>query len=108
MSDAFAPQPPQALYVFNGRFAARYAAPGVCLCGLRLRWIAYRSAELKRGVERAMLDLAWGEEAVTRQARFVARPRGEAGVSRGLTFVEVGLKSSLWSGRWAGDLDVAL
>jgi hypothetical protein len=47
------------------------------------------------GVERAVLDLAWGEEAVTRQAQFVERA-GEVGEGRSLRFVEVGLKPLTW------------
>jgi hypothetical protein len=98
MSDAFDPRPPQQLRAFYDRFAARFRAPGVRLAGYRLRWIAYRTEELDRGVERAVLDLAWGEEDVTRQAQFVARARDEAGDRCPLTFVEVGLKRSLRCG----------
>lgn len=94
MADAFDPQPPQALRLFYGRFAPRFAAPGVCLSGYRLRWMAFRSADLERGVERAVLDLGWGEEGVTRQSRFVALAGETAGAGCGLTFVEVGLKPS--------------
>jgi hypothetical protein len=98
MSDAFDPRPPQELRAFYDRFSARFRAPGVRLCGFRLRWIAYRSEELDRGIERAVLDLAGGEEAVTRQAQFVARAREEADKGCGLTFVEVGLRRSLLCG----------
>ena len=98
MSDAFDPRPPQELRAFYDRFSARFRAPGVRLCGFRLRWLAYRSEELDRGVERAVLDLAWGEEAITRQAQFVARAREEADEGCGLTFVEVGLRRSLLCG----------
>jgi hypothetical protein len=73
-------------------------APGVRLAGFRLRWTADRSEELDRSIERAVLDLAWGEESVTRQAQFVARAREEAGEECGLTFVEVGLRRSLLCG----------
>jgi hypothetical protein len=95
MSDAFDPQPPQELRAFYDRFAARFCAPGVHLYGFSLRWIAYRSEELDRGIERAVLDLAWGEETVTRQARFVARAREEVQEGCALTFVEAGFRSSL-------------
>jgi hypothetical protein len=98
MSDAFDPRPPRELRAFYDRFSARFRAPGVHLCGFRLRWIAYCSEELDRGVERAVLDLAWGEEAVTRQAQFVARAREESDEGCGLTFVEVGLRRSLLCG----------
>lgn len=95
MPDAFDPRPPQELRAFYDRFSARYRAPGVRLCGFRLRWIAYRSKELDQGIERAVLDLAWGEESVTRQAEFVARAREEVQEGCSLTFVEVGLRRSL-------------
>lgn len=97
MPDAFDPRPPQELRAFYDKVAARHRAAGVCLSGYRLRWTAYRCVELDQGVERAMLDLAWGDEGVTRQAQFVARARDEAGPGMPLTFVEVGLKQSL---RW--------
>jgi hypothetical protein len=95
MSDAFDPRPPQQLRTFYDRFAVRYRAPGVRLSGFRLRWIAYRNKDLDQGIERAVLDLAWGEEAVTRQAQFVARAHEEADEGCGLTFVEVGLRRRL-------------
>jgi hypothetical protein len=98
MLDAFDPRPPQELRAFYDRFSARFRAPGVHLCGYRLRWIAFRTEDLDRGNERAVLDLAWGEESVTRQAQFVARAREEAGEGCGLTFMEVGLRKSLWRG----------
>ena len=96
--DAFDPRPPQELRSFYDRFSARLRAPDVRLRGFRLRWSAYRSEELDRGVERAVLDLAWGEENVTRQAQVVARARAEADEGCGLTFVEVGLRRSLLCG----------
>ncbi|WP_066343331.1 hypothetical protein [Azohydromonas lata] len=95
MPDAFDPQPPQQLRAFYDRFSARYHAPGVRLSGFKLRWIALRSGELDQGIERAVLDLAWGEELVTRQAQFVARAREEAPEGCSLTFVEVGLRRPL-------------
>jgi hypothetical protein len=76
MSDAFDPRPPQELRAFYDRFSARFRAPGVRLCGFRLRWIAYRSEELDRGVERAVLDLAWGEEAVLAPTLICISPPG--------------------------------
>lgn len=94
MPDVFDPWPPQPLRAFYARFSARYCAPGVCLRGYRLRWIAYRSDELDWGIERAVLDLVWGEDDVTRQSCFVERAREEAGARCRLTFVEVGLKRS--------------
>jgi hypothetical protein len=98
MPDAFDPRPPQELRAFYDRFSARFRAPGVCLRGFRLQWTAYRSEDLGQGIERAVLDLAWGEESVTRQAQFVARAREEADEGCGLTFVEVGLRRSLLCG----------
>jgi hypothetical protein len=92
MPDAFDPQPPQQLRAFYDLFSARYRAPGVRLCGFRLRWIAYRCEDLDRGIERAVLDLAWGEENVTRQVLFVARALEEVQGACALTFVEVGLR----------------
>ena len=100
MPDAFDPQPPQQLRAFYDRFSVRYHAPGVRLSGFRLRWIAYRSEELDRGIERAVLDLAWGEEHVTRQVQFVARALEEVQGACALSFVEVGFKRVLWG---AGD-----
>ncbi|WP_066338902.1 hypothetical protein [Azohydromonas lata] len=91
MPDTFDPRPPQELRAFYDWFAARYCAPGVRLSGFRLRWIAYRSEELDRGIGRAVLDLAWGEENVTRQVQFVARALEEVQGACALTFVEVGL-----------------
>lgn len=96
MPDAFDPRPPHQLRAFYDRFSARYRAPGVRLCGFRLRWTAYRSEELDRGIERAVLDLAWGEEDVTRQAQFVAHAHEGADEGCRLTFVEVGLRKWLW------------
>jgi hypothetical protein len=93
--NAFDPQLPQELRAFYGRFSAQFRAPGVHLCGFRLRWIAYCSEELDRGIERAVLDLVWGEDAVTRQARFVTRAPEEVQEGCALTFVEVGLRNSL-------------
>jgi hypothetical protein len=98
MSDAFDPRPPKELQAFYDRFSARFRGPSVRLAGFRLRWIAYRSEELDRGIERAVLDLAWGEESVTRQAQFVARAREEAGEGCGLTVVEAGFRRSLRCG----------
>jgi hypothetical protein len=95
MPDAFDPRPPQELRAFYDRLSARFRAPGVRLAGFRLRWTAYRSEELDRGIERAVLDLAWGEESVTRQAQFVARAREEASDNCSLTFVEVGLRRAV-------------
>ena len=57
MLDAFDPRPPQGLRYFYDRFAAWFRAPGVRLSGYRLSWIAYRSEDLDRGIERAVLDL---------------------------------------------------
>ncbi|WP_029002004.1 hypothetical protein [Azohydromonas australica] len=99
MSDAFDPRPPQELRAFYDRFSVRFRSPGVCLCGYRLRWIAFRSQELDRGIERAVLDLAWGDESVTRQAEFVARAREEVQAGCSLTFVEVGLRRSYLYGK---------
>ncbi|WP_298233037.1 hypothetical protein [uncultured Azohydromonas sp.] len=96
MPDTFDPRPPQELPAFYDKFAARYCAHGVRLFGFRLRWIAYRSEELDRGIERAVLDLAWGEENVTRQVQFVARALEEVQGAFALTFVEVGCKRMLW------------
>jgi hypothetical protein len=96
MPDAFDPQPPQQLRALYDRFSARYHAPGVRLSGFKLRWIAYRSEELDKGIERAVLDLAWGEENVTRQVQFVARALEEVQGACTLTFVEVGCKGMLW------------
>jgi hypothetical protein len=96
MPDAFDPQPPQQLRAFYDRFSARYHAPGVRLSGFKLRWTAYRSEELDKGVERAVLDLAWGEENVTRQVQFVARALEEVQGAFALTFVEVRCKGMLW------------
>ncbi|WP_029002096.1 hypothetical protein [Azohydromonas australica] len=98
MPDAFDPQPPQQLRTFYDRFSARYRAPGVRLSGFRLRWIAYRSEELDQGIERAVLDLTWGEENVTRQVQFVARALEEVQGAFALTFVEAGFKRVLWGG----------
>jgi hypothetical protein len=98
MSDAFDPRPPKELRAFYDRFSARFRGQGVRLAGFRLRWIAYRSEELDRGVDRAVLDVAWGEEGITRQAQFIARAREEADEGYGLTFVEVGLRRSLRCG----------
>ncbi len=95
MPDAFDPRPPQELRAFYDRFSARFRAPGVRLCSYQLRWIAFRSEELDWGIERAVLDLAWGEENVTRQVQFVARVREEVPAICSLTFVEVGLRKSL-------------
>ncbi|WP_157118926.1 hypothetical protein [Azohydromonas lata] len=94
MSDAFDPRPPQELRAFYDRFSARFRSPSVHLCGYRLRWLAFRSEELDWGIERAVLDLAWGDESVTRQAEFVARAREEVPAGCSLTFVEVGLRKS--------------
>jgi hypothetical protein len=96
MPDAFDPRPPQELRAFYDRFSARFRAPGVRLSGFGLRWIAYRSEELDRGIERAVLDLAWGEENVTRQVQFVARALEEVQGAFALSFVEVGCKRMLW------------
>jgi hypothetical protein len=98
MPDAFDPRPPQELLAFYDRFSARFRAPGVCLRGYRLRWIAFRSEDLDRGTERAVLDLAWGDESVTAQAEFVACAREEVQEGCSLTFVEVGLRRSLLCG----------
>jgi hypothetical protein len=98
MPDAFDPRPPQELRVFYDRFSARFRSPGVRLCGFRLRWIAYRSEELDRGIERAVLDLSWGEENVTRQVQFVARALEEVRGVCALTFVEVGFRRLLRCG----------
>jgi hypothetical protein len=95
MADAFDAQPPHELRTFYDRFAARFRRPGVHLAGYRLRWIAFRTEDLDRGVERAVLDLAWGEEDVTRQAQFVTRAREAAGEPCCLTFVQVGLKRAM-------------
>jgi hypothetical protein len=95
MPDAFDPRPPQELLAFYARFSARFRSPGVCLRGYRLRWIAFRSEDLDRGTERAVLDLAWGDESVTGQAEFVARAREEVRAGCPLTFVEIGLRRSL-------------
>jgi hypothetical protein len=46
------------LLAFYDRFSARFRSPGVRLRGYRLRWIAFRSEELDRGTEHAVLDLA--------------------------------------------------
>lgn len=99
MSDAFDPRPPQELLAFYNRFSARFRAPGVRLAGFRLRWIAFRSEDLDRGTERAVLDLAWGEDSVTAQAEFVARAREEVQEGCSLTLVEVGLRRSLLCGK---------
>ena len=98
MDDDFDPRPPQQLRGFYDRFSARYRAPGVRLSGFQLRWIAYRSEDLDRGIERAVLDLAWGEENVTRQVQFVARALEEVQGASPLTFVEVGCKRMPWGG----------
>jgi hypothetical protein len=98
MPDAFDPRPPQELLAFYDRFSARFRSPGVRLRGYRLRWIAFRSEDLDRGIERAVLDLAWGDESVTAQAEFVARVREEVQEGCSLTFVEVGLRKSLLCG----------
>ena len=95
MPDAFDPRPPPELLAFYDRFSARFRSPGVRLRGYRLRWIAFRSEELDRGIERAVLDLAWGDESVTAQAEFIARAREEVQEGCSLTFVEVGLRRSL-------------
>lgn len=92
------------MQAFYGRFSARFRAPGVRLCGYRLRWIAYRCEELDRGMERAVLDLAWGDDNVTRQVQFVARALEEVQGACALTFVEVGFKRAL---RAAGDEPLA-
>jgi hypothetical protein len=88
------------LRAFYDRFSARYHAPDVRLSGFQLRWIAYRCEDLDRGIERAVLDLAWGEENVTRQVQFVARALEEVQGACALSFVEVGFKRVLWG---AGD-----
>ncbi|NML16964.1 hypothetical protein [Azohydromonas caseinilytica] len=95
MSDAFDPRPPQELLALYNRFSARFRSPGVRLRGYRLRWIAFRSEDLDRDIERAVLDLAWGDESVTGQAEFVARAREEVQAGCSLTFVEVALRRSL-------------
>lgn len=98
MSEAFDPKPPKELRGFYDRFSARFRSPSVRLRGYRLRWIAFRSEDLERGIERAVLDLAWGDESVTAQAEFVARAREEVQEGCSLTFVEVGLRRSLLCG----------
>jgi hypothetical protein len=67
------------------------------LACLRTR-TAYRSEDLDQGIECTVLELAWGEEGVARQAQFVARAREEIDAGCGLTFVEVGLRRSLRCG----------
>lgn len=95
MADAFDPRPPQELRHFYDRFVARFRGPGVRLSGYRLRWIAFRTEDLDRGLERAVLDMAWGEDEITRQSQFVARAREAVEGPCSLTFVEVGLKRSM-------------
>ncbi|WP_028998639.1 hypothetical protein [Azohydromonas australica] len=108
MPDAFDPQPPQQLRAFYDRFSARYRAPGVRLSGFQLRWIAYRSEELDRAIERAVLDLTWGEEDVTRPVQFVARALEAVQGACALSFVEVGFKRVLQAGGEAALAPVVL
>ena len=65
LSDVFSPRPEEPR-AFSNRFSARFRAPGVCLCGLQLRWFFLPQRDLDWGLERAALDVIWGMDVIRR------------------------------------------
>ena len=57
MSSMLDQQPPELLQTFDARLSRRYGAPGVRLLDFPGRWLAFRTADLAAGLERAVIDL---------------------------------------------------
>jgi hypothetical protein len=100
MSSVFDQRPPKLLQVFYKQLARRYGAPGVRLANFPGRWMAFRTADLAAGVERAIMDvesteidLAQHLEEFESSAEFVAGEDDDA------ILVAIWLANNVWVGR---------
>lgn len=96
MSD-YPPRPSAWLLECHARFSKRYMSPGVQLTGFDARWTAFRAAELRQGVEHAVLDVDGDELDAEGEDLLLARAQKIAGADSALVTVE--LSVSEWTPR---------